>query len=66
MISFNPADIPVDILPPIFAQLTDRRDLHAAALVSRTFNGAATPVSDQQAINSDSLNMFEVVVQNFR
>jgi F-box-like len=44
MTSFKPEDLPIDILPPILAQLIDRRDLHAAALVSRTFNRAATPV----------------------
>jgi hypothetical protein len=51
MISFNPEDVPVDILQPIFAQLADRRDLHAVALVSRTFNNAATPVSDGQTVD---------------
>jgi hypothetical protein len=45
MLSFKPENVPVDILQPVLAQLSDRRDLHAAALVSRTFNVAATPVS---------------------
>jgi hypothetical protein len=51
MISFNPENVPIDILQPIFAQVVDRRDLHAAALVSHTFNNAATPVSNNQAIS---------------
>ena len=36
-------DLPLDILPPILAQLTDRRDWHACTVVSRSFNRAATP-----------------------
>ncbi|KAL0072533.1 hypothetical protein AAF712_000296 [Marasmius tenuissimus] len=36
--------LPFDLLPPIFAQLDDRRDLHACSLASRTFNRAATPL----------------------
>ncbi|RDB25218.1 hypothetical protein Hypma_007471 [Hypsizygus marmoreus] len=40
----SPQDLPVDILPPILAQLSDRRDWHACALVSRVFNRAATPL----------------------
>lgn len=37
-------DLPYDILPPILAQLSDRRDWHACALVSKVFNRAATPL----------------------
>ncbi|GLB37833.1 putative F-box-like [Lyophyllum shimeji] len=37
-------DLPVDILPPILVQLSDRKDLHACALVSKVFNRAATPL----------------------
>lgn len=36
-------DLPLDILPPILAQLTDRRDWHACTVVSRSFNRAVTP-----------------------
>ncbi|KAL0574817.1 hypothetical protein V5O48_007154 [Marasmius crinis-equi] len=37
-------ELPFDLLPPILAQLSDRRDLHACALASKTFNRAATPL----------------------
>jgi F-box-like len=37
-------DLPLDILPPILAHLSDRRDWHACALVSRIFNRIATPL----------------------
>ena len=42
--SFLPENIPTDILHCIFAQLSDRRDLHAAALVTRICNSVVTPV----------------------
>ena len=35
---------PTDILYAILQHLTDRRDLYAAALVSRDFNKASTPL----------------------
>ncbi|KZP13745.1 hypothetical protein FIBSPDRAFT_834849 [Athelia psychrophila] len=41
---FRPETVPTDILPYIFEALTDRRDLHAAALTSHAFNTAATPL----------------------
>lgn len=41
---FDPACIPVDILPLIFEHLTDRRDLHTCARLSKTFHAAATPI----------------------
>ncbi|THH18683.1 hypothetical protein EW146_g2341 [Bondarzewia mesenterica] len=41
---FHPEKIPIDILYPIFDQLDDRLDLHAAALTNRCFNRAATPL----------------------
>ena len=37
-------DIPFDLIQPILAQCTDRRDLYAVALVSKTFNQVATPL----------------------
>ena len=37
-------DLPLDILPPIVSQLTDRKDWHACALVSKAFNQVATPL----------------------
>src|SRR5947209_3769104 len=37
-------DLPVDLLSPILTQLSDRRDWHACALVSKAFNKAATPL----------------------
>ena len=37
-------DLPLDILPPIINQLTDRKDWHACALASKTFNRVATPL----------------------
>ncbi|KIM36753.1 hypothetical protein M413DRAFT_448889 [Hebeloma cylindrosporum] len=37
-------DLPLDILPPIISQLTDRKDWHACALVSKVFNRVATPL----------------------
>jgi hypothetical protein len=43
-LSFNAQDLPFDILPPILAQLIDRRDWHACALASKTFNRVATPL----------------------
>jgi hypothetical protein len=36
--------IPTDIFYLVLEHLTDRRDLHAAALTSRDFNRAATPL----------------------
>ncbi|ETW74810.1 hypothetical protein HETIRDRAFT_482604 [Heterobasidion irregulare TC 32-1] len=41
---FRPEKIPLDILYPILEHLDDRLDLHAAALTSRCFNAAATPL----------------------
>ena len=41
---FRPEKIPLDILYPILEHLNDRLDLHAAALTSRCFNAAATPL----------------------
>ncbi|KAF8058786.1 hypothetical protein FPV67DRAFT_1676352 [Lyophyllum atratum] len=41
---FIPQDLPVDILPPILAQLSDRTDLYACALVSKVFNRASIPL----------------------
>ena len=35
--------VPLDIILPIVELLNDRRDLNRCALVSRTFNEAATP-----------------------
>jgi hypothetical protein len=40
---FTSLDLPWDILPPILAQLSDRKDWHACALVSKIFNRVATP-----------------------
>ena len=37
-------NLPLDILPPIIGQLTDRKDWHACALVSKAFNRIATPL----------------------
>ncbi|KAG1723125.1 uncharacterized protein EDB91DRAFT_183771 [Suillus paluster] len=37
-------NVPVDLLQPILIHLPDRRHLSAAALVSRAFNRAATPL----------------------
>ena len=37
-------ELPLDILPPILAQLSGPRDWHACALVSKVFNRAATPL----------------------
>ena len=39
----NALVVPLDIILPIVELLTDRRDLNRCALVSRAFNGAATP-----------------------
>ena len=36
--------IPIDIFYSVLAHLIDRRDLYTAALVSRDFNKAATPL----------------------
>ena len=41
---FNSEDIPSDLIAPILEQLVDRRDLSQCALVSWTFNRAATPL----------------------
>jgi hypothetical protein len=38
-----PEHYPSDIISPILEHLDDRRHLFASALVSRTFNHAATP-----------------------
>ena len=37
-------DLPLDILQPIVASLSDRRDWHACALVNKAFNQVATPL----------------------
>jgi hypothetical protein len=43
--AFSCADfIPTDICYVVLEHLTDRRDLYAAALTSRDFNRAATPL----------------------
>ncbi|TFK45070.1 hypothetical protein BDQ12DRAFT_621679 [Crucibulum laeve] len=44
MAPFDPQNLPTDLLPPILAQLTDRRDWHACALVSKVFNRVASPL----------------------
>lgn len=36
--------VPIDIFYLVLEHLTDRRDLYAAALTSRVFNCAATPL----------------------
>ncbi|KAH7883257.1 hypothetical protein F5I97DRAFT_1980502 [Phlebopus sp. FC_14] len=41
---FSPEKVPADLLSPVLDQLDDRRDLTAAALVSWSFNRAATPL----------------------
>lgn len=41
---YNPERVTEDILPPIFEQLPDPRDLYNCSLVSWTFNRAVTPV----------------------
>ncbi|KAL0955714.1 hypothetical protein HGRIS_001934 [Hohenbuehelia grisea] len=41
---WSPRELPFDLLPPILARLADRRDWHACALVSKTFNRVATPL----------------------
>ncbi|KAI0067612.1 hypothetical protein BV25DRAFT_1846723 [Artomyces pyxidatus] len=41
---FRPETVPSDILYIVLEQLTDRRDWHAAALASWSFNRAATPL----------------------
>jgi hypothetical protein len=51
MFSFKPENVPADILQPILTQLSDRRDLHAAALVSHTFYTAAIPASVQVCLS---------------
>ena len=38
------ADLPLDILQPILAHLSDRRDWHACTLVDKEFNEVATPL----------------------
>ncbi|KAF5322508.1 hypothetical protein D9619_001586 [Psilocybe cf. subviscida] len=38
------SDLPFDILAPILAQLTDRRDWHTCTFVSKAFCRAATPL----------------------
>ncbi|KAG7091203.1 hypothetical protein E1B28_010255 [Marasmius oreades] len=40
----NAQELPFDLLPPILVQLSDRRDLHACALVSKAFNRVTTPL----------------------
>lgn len=41
---FTSLDLPLDVLPPILAQLSDHTDWHACALVSKIFNRVATPL----------------------
>jgi len=43
-LSHNHPFIPTDIFHTILEHLTDRRDLYTAALASRDFNKAATPL----------------------
>jgi hypothetical protein len=40
----NHPPIPIDIFYTVLQHLTDRRDLYTAALTSRDFNKAATPL----------------------
>lgn len=42
--TFNPRNIPLDVLPLIFEYLVDRRDLRVCAQLSHTFHEAATPI----------------------
>ncbi|TFY78476.1 hypothetical protein EWM64_g5534 [Hericium alpestre] len=42
--AFKPETVPTDILHLLLEYLTDRRDLHSAALTSRCFNHVATPL----------------------
>ncbi|KAF7976431.1 hypothetical protein HWV62_6855 [Athelia sp. TMB] len=58
MLSFRPEIVPADILPHIFEELSDRRDLHAAALTSHAFHIAATPVALLKIDSSISLTVF--------
>jgi hypothetical protein len=55
-------DLPLDILPPILAQLSDRKDWHACALVSKVFNRVATPLLyrtlDSRVISKVSIFIF--------
>jgi hypothetical protein len=55
-------ELPLDILPPILAQLSDRKDWHACALVSKTFNRIATPLLyralDSRVISTVSIFVF--------
>lgn len=57
-------DLPYDILPPILAQLSDRRDWHACALVSKVFNRAATPLLyrtlDSRVVSKVSMLVLDV------
>lgn len=41
---FSSLDLPLDILPPILEQLSDRKDWHACALVNKIFNRIANPL----------------------
>jgi hypothetical protein len=43
-LSHNHTLIPIDIFYSVLGHLTDRRDLYTAALASRDFNKAATPL----------------------
>lgn len=38
------SDLPLDVLPPIIAHLSDPKDWHACALVDKGFNKVATPL----------------------
>ena len=40
----NTGFVPTDIFYAVLEHLTDRRDLHAAALANKDFNRAATPL----------------------
>lgn len=52
MLQFKPENYPRDILSLIFAQIDDRRDLYAVAIVSHTFNTTATPVRFELRVKS--------------
>lgn len=42
--ALNPRKIPIDILPLIFENLVDQRDLRVCAQLHSTFHDAATPI----------------------
>ncbi|KAM6502945.1 hypothetical protein JOM56_002922 [Amanita muscaria] len=42
------SDLPLDVLHPILAHLSDRRDWHTCALVNKSFNQVSTPLLYQK------------------